>query len=258
MSEELLDLDEILNEVELIQEAEKTKRKKKSKNKKKVEVSLGLKYLIVMDFEATCWEKPYGRGKPQEIIEFPACLLNLTTGEIEKEFQYYTKPIEQPELSDYCKNLTGISQSTVDSGIDIRDCIDYFIIWVKEVIKEKELIMPKTKRSNLDGNCALVTWGNWDFLICLQRECHRKKIRKPSIFNQWIDLKEIYIERYKRKDKFTFGDALNESGIEFIGQAHSGLCDARMTCALSWKMHKDKAFLRITKDLNQHELNRAF
>lgn len=86
MSKELLDLDEILNEVELIQEAEKTKRKKKSKNKKKMEVSLGLKYLIVMDFEATCWEKPYGRGKPQEIIEFPACLLNLTTGEIEKVF----------------------------------------------------------------------------------------------------------------------------------------------------------------------------
>ena len=54
-------------------------------------------------------------------------------------------------------NLTGISQSTVESGIDIRDCIDYFIVWVKEIIKEKELIMPKTKRSNLDGNCALVT-----------------------------------------------------------------------------------------------------
>lgn len=83
----------------------------------------------------------------------------------------------------------------------------------------------------------------------MQRECHRKKIRKPSIFNQWIDLKEIYIERYKRKDKFTFGDALKESGIEFIGQAHSGLCDARMTCSLSWKMHNDKAFLRITKGM---------
>lgn len=86
MSKELMLLEEIFNDVVNIQEPEKTKRKKKSKNKKKEEVLLGLKYLIVMDFEATCWEKPYGRGKPQEIIEFPACLLNLTTGEIEKVF----------------------------------------------------------------------------------------------------------------------------------------------------------------------------
>lgn len=84
MSKELLLLEELLNDVAIIQEPGKSKKKKKSKNKKKEEVSLGLKYLIVMDFEATCWEKPYGRGKPQEIIEFPACLLNLTTGEIEK------------------------------------------------------------------------------------------------------------------------------------------------------------------------------
>lgn len=34
------------------------------------------KYLIVIDFEATCFEKPFNRSK-QEIIEFPAVLLSL-------------------------------------------------------------------------------------------------------------------------------------------------------------------------------------
>lgn len=100
---------------------------------------------------------------------------------------------------------------------------------IKETIKEKELILPKTKKSNLEGNCALVTWTNWDFLIQLRNECNRKQIHKPSFFNNWIDLKEIYIDRYPQKNQFSFGEALVQSGLEFIGRAHSGIDDARMT-----------------------------
>lgn len=165
------------------------------------------------------------------------------------------RPVEIPLLSDYCINLTGITQDIVDNGELFSDVMDDFRKWMKETIKEFELVLPKTKKSNLEGNCALCTWGNWDFLIQLRNECNRKKVRKPSFFNQWIDLKEIYTEKGTFRDQYTFGDALAQSGIEFVGRPHSGLDDARNTANLAWKMHKEGSFLRITRDLNHNAMN---
>lgn len=138
--------------------AQKAKSQAKKMRKKSKKKSSPFKWLIVIDFEATCFEKPLNRHKEQEIIEFPAVLINLESGEIEKEFHKYLRPIEKPELSDYCKNLTGISQETVDKGELFPDVMEEFKIWIKETIKEKGLILPKTRKSNLNGNCALVTW----------------------------------------------------------------------------------------------------
>lgn len=201
--------------------AEQRVKKIRKKFKNKTLIS-PYEWLIVIDFEATCFEKPFNRNK-QEIIEFPAVLLNLETGIIEKEFHKYLRPVEIPILSDYCKNLTGISQETVDDGELFASVMEEFRKWVKLTIKEKKLVLPKTKKSNLDGNCAFVTWGNWDFHIQLKNECNRKKVRKPSFFNQWIDLKQIYIELGTFKNQFTFGDALEQAGIKFVGRPHNGL-----------------------------------
>ena len=43
-------------------------------------------------------------------VEFPAVLLDLANGEVVEEFQQYVLPVECPILSDFCKQLTGISQ----------------------------------------------------------------------------------------------------------------------------------------------------
>lgn len=247
------------SEIEAVEKFICDQRNKRIRKKsKKKAMKTPFEYLIVIDFEATCFEKPYNQRNKQEIIEFPAVLINLRTGEIEKEFHKYCRPVELPELSDYCKNLTGITQETVDNGDLLADVVEEFRVWMKETIKEKQLVLPKTKKSNVEGNCCLVTWGNWDFLIQLRNECNRKKIRRSSFFNQWIDLKEIYIEKGTFKQQFTFGDALEQSGIKFVGRPHNGLDDARNTAVLAWKMHNEGSYLRITKDLNQHEMNRSF
>lgn len=46
----------------------------------------------------------------QEIIEFPAVLLNCHTGKVEAEFQSYCRPVINPLLTKYCIKLTGITQ----------------------------------------------------------------------------------------------------------------------------------------------------
>lgn len=44
------------------------------------------------------------------IVEFPAILMDVNTGDIVSEFQQYVQPQEHPILSSFCTKLTGISQ----------------------------------------------------------------------------------------------------------------------------------------------------
>ncbi|CAG9805131.1 unnamed protein product [Chironomus riparius] len=257
----MADLKELTDEIEAVEkmineQREKSMRKRLKKKKFKEQY----KYILCIDFEATCFDIPsHKKRKIQEIIEFPAVLLNLETGEIESEFHRYVRPVESPILSDYCKNLTGISQETVDGATILQEVMEEFRVWVKQTIKDKDLIMPKTKKSNLDGNCCLMTWTNWDFLIQLRNECNRKQIKKPSIFNQWMDLKEIFLEKTLYKDSFSFGEALINQGMEFVGRPHSGIDDARMTAYLAHKLYKEGSYFRITKDMNHYSnFNRPF
>lgn len=66
-------------------------------------------YLLVLDFEATCWNVP--RKNSAEIIEFPVVLYDVRNNEIVAEFQQYVTPLENPKLSDFCIELTGIGNS---------------------------------------------------------------------------------------------------------------------------------------------------
>ncbi|XP_034478686.1 ERI1 exoribonuclease 2-like isoform X2 [Drosophila innubila] len=227
----------------------KTKKSRKSKQLAMQPYS----YVIAVDFEATCWEK---QAPPQwreaEIIEFPAVLVNLKTGKIEAEFHKYVMPIESPRLSTYCTELTGIEQKTVDTGVPLQTALMMFHEWLRKELRSRNLLLPKTNKSNILGNCAFVTWTDWDFGICLHKECTRKRMRKAPYFNQWIDVRAVYREWYKYRP-CNFSDALSHVGLAFEGRAHSGIDDAKNLGALMCKMVRDGALFSITKDLTPYQ-----
>ncbi|XP_032590661.1 ERI1 exoribonuclease 2 isoform X1 [Drosophila grimshawi] len=227
----------------------KTKKSRKSKQLAMQPFS----YVIAVDFEATCWEK---QAPPQwreaEIIEFPAVLVNLKTGKIEAEFHKYIMPFESPRLSTYCTELTGIDQKTVDSGVPLQTALMMFHEWLRKELRARNLLLPKMAKSNILGNCAFVTWTDWDFGICLHKECSRKRMRKAPYFNQWIDVRAIYREWYKYRP-CNFTDALSHVGLAFEGRAHSGIDDAKNLGALMCKMVRDGALFSITKDLTPYQ-----
>ena len=68
-----------------------------------------LKYLLVLDFEATCGEGGFPRDQ-MEIIEFPTIMYDLEEKEEVGRFHEYVKPIIRPQLTEYCTKLTGITQ----------------------------------------------------------------------------------------------------------------------------------------------------
>ncbi|KAM4697751.1 ERI1 exoribonuclease 2 [Rhinophrynus dorsalis] len=208
-------------------------------------------YLIIIDFESTCWKdaKHYG----QEIIEFPAVLLNTSNGEIESEFHTYVQPQEHPILSDFCTELTGIKQQQVDEGVPLKICLYQFTSWIQKIQKEKSIVflstMP-TPPTSTHKMCGFVTWSDWDLGVCLLYECKRKQLKKPDILNSWIDLRVTYKLFYSRKPKGLNG-ALQDLGIEFSGREHSGLDDSRNTARLAWRMICDGCIMKITKSLDK-------
>ncbi|KAM8961246.1 ERI1 exoribonuclease 2 [Pelodytes ibericus] len=208
-------------------------------------------YLIIIDFESTCWKESKHYG--QEIIEFPAVLLNTSNGEIESEFHTYVQPQEHPILSDFCTELTGIKQQQVDEGIPLRICLSQFSSWIQKIQKEKRIIFLTAAPTNTTSEhkmCGFVTWSDWDLGVCLLYECKRKQLRKPDILNSWIDLRATYKLFYNRKPKGLNG-ALQDLGIEFSGREHSGLDDSRNTARLAWRMICDGCVMKITKSLDQ-------
>nr|XP_034986391.1 ERI1 exoribonuclease 2 [Zootoca vivipara] len=205
-------------------------------------------YLVIIDFESTCWKE--GRKcYTQEIIEFPAVLLNTLNGEIESEFHMYVQPQEHPILSEFCTELTGIKQNQVDEGVPLHICLSQFSKWIQKMQKEKNIVF-SSGHSSEGKLCAFVTWSDWDLGVCLQYECKRKQLRKPDVLNSWIDLRATYKLFYCRKPHGLNG-ALQDVGIIFAGREHSGLDDSRNTARLAWKMICDGCVMKITKSLDK-------
>lgn len=166
-------------------------------------------------------------------------------------------PIESPKLSGFCTELTGITQNKVDTGIPLQTALMVFQEWVRKELRDRNLSLPKMSKDKKIGNVAFVTWSDWDFGLCLNKECQRKRLKKPPFFNQWIDLKAIFKEYYNHKP-INFNDALLHVGLQFIGREHSGIDDSKNLASLVYKMVKDGAALAITKDLTPFQLTINF
>ncbi|KAF8692698.1 hypothetical protein HU200_039532 [Digitaria exilis] len=85
-------------------------------------------HFVVIDFEATC-EKD-SRIYPQEIIEFPAVLVDAATGALLSSFRTYVKPRHHPQLTSFCSELTGIQQQQVDGGVDLATALGMHDSWL--------------------------------------------------------------------------------------------------------------------------------
>ncbi|XP_076585036.1 ERI1 exoribonuclease 2 [Chaetodon auriga] len=208
-------------------------------------------YLIVIDFESTCWREKNSHS--QEIIEFPAVLLNTSTGEVESEFHTYVQPQERPILSEFCTELTGITQMQVEAGVPLQICLSRFSRWLQRLQLDMGVVFPNAQQrssapSATEKLCAFLTWSDWDLGVCLQYECKRKQLHKPDVLNSWIDLRNTYRMFYDRKPKGLNG-ALQDLGIQFSGREHSGLDDARNTAQLAARMMRDGCVMKITKSL---------
>ena len=82
--------------------------------------------ILIVDVESTCWSGPLPLDQRSEIIEIGACLLSTKTMGITKASNVFVRPIAS-SVSDFCTQLTGITQKDVDGGLPFGEACKWLV-----------------------------------------------------------------------------------------------------------------------------------
>ncbi|KAJ3091299.1 cytosolic leucyl tRNA synthetase [Quaeritorhiza haematococci] len=184
-------------------------------------------YYAVFDVEATCVSDG-GWEYPNEIIEFPIVLVDGRTLEVVDEFHRYVRPVINPKLSDFCKELTGITQEDIDKADPFTTVLSEFESWLSKYAK-----YPFTRR------VMFVTDGPWDLRDFARKQCEASLISRPPYWRRWVDVRKLHHGFYDRPQRENIAGMLKHFGMEFEGREHCGLHDARNIARIAIRMMKD-------------------
>lgn len=165
----------------------------------------------IIDLECTCSNDDSIPRNEMEIIEI-GCVIVDTDGDILSEIDIFVKPEKHQQLTDFCKELTGITQEQVDLGISLN-----------QALHELNSFLDK---NNVDGWCS---WGYFD-KNQLKREADDKNIYNANasfFIIPHINLSAKYFKQKGLKRKVGVRKALAQNNLEFIGRPHSGIDDVR-------------------------------
>lgn len=213
-------------------------------------MSSKLKYLIVLDFEATCSQPTTIPLRDQEIIEFPSLLYSLEKNALVESlegphahpptFHHYVRPVLHPTLTEFCTGLTGIEQSTVDAAEPFP------VVWAKHL----EWLKGVGAIDNPD-QFAYLTCGDWDMKTALPKDLARiRGVEVPVIcsLDRVINVKKHYMEHYglrkqrgmgtfpsvallallvTHQEKLLLAGMLSQRKLTLVGRHHSGIDDCR-------------------------------
>ena len=160
---------------------------------------------IVFDLEATCWPHRVPMDN-MEIIEIGAVRLGSDLLPRD-EFSFFVRPVLNPQLSDFCKNLTSIRQEQVDKAEDFKAVFLKFVEWAG---------------SNPVTVCS---WGQYD-IKQITIDCARHGLPFPESFTNHINLKVLFAVRFTVKP-CGMRKALEKLGLPLDGAHHRGIDDAR-------------------------------
>ncbi|HEY9604201.1 MAG TPA: 3'-5' exonuclease [Allocoleopsis sp.] len=75
-----------------------------------------LDQILVIDIESTCWQDAPPPGQESEIIEIGICLFDVASAQRLEKDSILVKP-DRSQVSDFCTQLTTLTQEQVDRGI---------------------------------------------------------------------------------------------------------------------------------------------
>ena len=162
-------------------------------------------HYIIVDLEATCWEKPEGRKN--EIIEIGAVAINEQQ-EVVGEIEQFVKPTDNPILSEFCKTLTSITQKEVDGAPHFPEALQNFQDWI----------------ASFDSEYLLCSWGRYD-KNQFKMDCIRFGI-DHSWTEAHISLKHQHPNVSNNRRLMGMKGALAKEGFELEGTHHRGIDDA--------------------------------
>ena len=164
-----------------------------------------MKYIIV-DLEATCWEKKEGRQN--EIIEIGAVCIDEAGNSI-SEFNQLITPARNPILSEFCIELTTITQDMVDTGLPFPQGLQLYLDWI----------------NSFEDAYLICSWGYYD-RVQFENDCRQHELATDWLSNH-ISLKHQYAKIKSLRRPMGMKGVLKREKIELVGTHHRGIDDAR-------------------------------
>lgn len=170
---------------------------------------------IIIDLEATCWERGVSRAQ-METIEIGAVRLESSSGPASGEFAAFVRPVASPVLSAFCTQLTSIRQEDVDGAAFFGAVLWDLLSWAGE------------------EPFWLCLWGAYD-LGQLRADCERHSMAMPEALERHINLKKHFGRLYGCGPVGMAG-ALRMCGLPLEGTHHRGIDDARNIARLATRI----------------------
>jgi len=164
--------------------------------------------VIIIDVESTCWEPPKSQPKNEisEIIEIGIALVDIDDLQIVKNESILIRP-QRSKLSEFCTQLTTLTQSQVDKGITYQEAM-------AKLFQEYE----SDKRT-------FVSWGDYDRKM-FERNC--RDYGAPYPFGpRHLNLRNTFTMLHGLESEPGLDIALEHLGMKLEGTHHRGIDDAR-------------------------------
>ncbi len=190
-------------------------------------------YAVIVDVEATCCDLGSIPRHEMEIIEIGAVAVRADSGEVVMEFQAFVHPVRHPQLTDFCRKLTSISQDDVDRADYYHAVMASLRHWLAHV-----------------ENHDFCSWGFYDRKQ-FEQDCEYHGIAYPFA-GRHRNLKIEFANAMGFKKKFGVSGALKKLGIEFDGRPHRGIDDARNIARIFAEVIAGRSQVKCREDMS-HE-----
>lgn len=137
----------------------------------------------------------------------------------------------------------GVDRVWHDTSISFKEVIQQFEAWLTQ-----HHLWTKGMGGRLD-QAAFVTCGNWDLKTKVPQQCKVSKMKLPPYFMEWINLKDVYLNFYKRRATGMM-TMMKELQIPLLGSHHLGIDDTKNIARVLQRMLADGALLQITARRN--------
>ncbi|MFO7904156.1 MAG: exonuclease domain-containing protein [Planctomycetota bacterium] len=164
-------------------------------------------YYLVIDLEATCCDSETVPQGETEIIEIGAVMADARSLQPVDEFGAFVRPVRHPILTEFCSQLTSITQQQVDGAMGFPDVLVGLIQWAAAY-----------------PNHLFSSWGEYDRKQ-LARDCSFHRVRYP--FEDHLNVKRCFAKAMGLRKPDGMAPALRRVGLPLQGTHHRGIDDAR-------------------------------
>ncbi|GLX90724.1 exonuclease domain-containing protein [Pseudomonas weihenstephanensis] len=177
---------------------------------------------LVIDLEATTDDGGWPLEE-MEVIEIGASVVTRAGREVD-HFQRFIRPARRPLLTPFCRQLTRITQANIDGAAPLPLVWEQFERWLGQHGPKLE---------------AWASWGDYDRLQ-LEQEWQQKQLNSVLAHLPHLNLKQQFAHARQLKRPLGLNSALQLAGMQFNGQQHRALEDARNTARLLPLILEDK------------------